>query len=95
MPQDNPNVKEFTPFLDDHIGTAEFLPDGRTIMLASNESIYLYDVEREQELFRMPCTGGPKKCVVSPDGRLVAIGLWRGGLSVRELATGHELYSSE
>jgi WD40 repeat protein len=90
-PQPEPG-KPHPPILNDHLVWAAFTPDGRTILLASNKSIYLVDVAGGREVYSFATPSGWLPSLdLSPDGQTLVVGGADKKVRLFEVATGKEV----
>ncbi len=84
------------PSLEGYLYGAEFTADGRTLVLWSDQQVLVWDVAAGRDLRQIPVqetelVPGQRPgyaAVLSPDGRLIAIGSPNHFIALRELATG-------
>lgn len=74
----------------DSVFTAAFSPDGRTLYSAGRDrQVLIWDVEAKQKIAAwndLPAV--VEHLAISPDGSVVALGLWNGKIEVRQRADG-------
>jgi WD40 repeat protein len=66
-----------------------FSPDGKTLAYAGHgPSLHFYDVARDVPRAVVPVPSGTRPIAYSPDGSLVALGIFRKGVEARDAAGG-------